>query len=77
VLHVINALPAWLPAFLSQQRWFGSKGRTIARCEIEDLVELPTAVERGAAVVIARCQVDVRSAVTSAAFDLHGVLFRA
>jgi maltose alpha-D-glucosyltransferase/alpha-amylase len=47
----VNLLPDLLPAFLSRQRWFGGKGRTIARCEIEDVAELPAAIERTAVVI--------------------------
>jgi trehalose synthase-fused probable maltokinase len=36
-------LPGQLPAFLSQQRWFGGKARTISACEIEDTADLPGA----------------------------------
>jgi len=38
---VLDALPAVLPAFLIQQRWFGGKAMRIARCEIEDSADLP------------------------------------
>jgi len=49
---VLDALPAILPAFLIQQRWFGGKARTIARCEIEDSADLP-GPHGGVAVVMA------------------------
>jgi maltose alpha-D-glucosyltransferase/alpha-amylase len=38
---VLDSVPELLPAFLIQQRWFGSKARTIATCEVEDWAALP------------------------------------
>jgi maltose alpha-D-glucosyltransferase/alpha-amylase len=43
--RLLESLPALLPAFLAQQRWFGSKARTIVRCEAEDAADLPGPVE--------------------------------
>lgn len=43
-----EALEAWLPAWLQSARWFGAKARTIARCEIEELIALPPSPDTGA-----------------------------
>ena len=73
---VLDALPAVLPAFLIQQRWFGGKARRIARCEIEDSADLPG--QGGVAVVIASvsysdAQPERYALLVSRRSDTHGL----